>query len=333
MKISVIIPVYNAAAFVEKAVESALQFEEVKEILLIEDASPDNALDICKELERKHKRVKLFQHPDKKNHGAGASRNLGIKNASCPYIAFLDADDFYLPNRFDEDKRVFAEHPGADGVYNAIGFYYYSNEGKHRFKNYGYPDLFSLSGKVCPEGLPYVLLGFHKVKGDFSIIALTVKKSLLIKCGLFNEKLRLHQDTDLTIKLSILGKLFPGEIEEPVAMYGVHENNLITANENVFQSRALFYSELKKWGKDNNIVEGLFKIMDAHYLLNKIKGSSWISALGYFIKGVLKNKTLLLHKKFFNSAVNRVSGQGFLGATVLRIKEKIQISVFEVPLS
>ena len=67
MKISVITPVYNAENFIVQAVESALQFEEVWEIILVEDQSPDNALEVCRNLAEKHDRVKLIQHPDKKN--------------------------------------------------------------------------------------------------------------------------------------------------------------------------------------------------------------------------------------------------------------------------
>jgi glycosyltransferase involved in cell wall biosynthesis len=70
MNISVIIPVYNASEFLEKAVDSALQFEEVKEIVLVEDKSTDNSLEICQKLVLKDSRIKLYQHPDKGNHGA-----------------------------------------------------------------------------------------------------------------------------------------------------------------------------------------------------------------------------------------------------------------------
>ncbi|WP_283250741.1 glycosyltransferase family 2 protein [Chryseobacterium capnotolerans] len=66
MRISVVIPVYNAEKFVSQAVDSVLQFDEVHEIILVEDESPDNALQICQQLAEKHERVKLYQHPDKK---------------------------------------------------------------------------------------------------------------------------------------------------------------------------------------------------------------------------------------------------------------------------
>ena len=78
LNISVIMPVYNAASFLRKAVESAVELNGVKEIILIEDGSTDHSLEICMELSSLFDKVKLFQHPDKGNHGAGASRNLGL---------------------------------------------------------------------------------------------------------------------------------------------------------------------------------------------------------------------------------------------------------------
>lgn len=89
MRISVVIPVYNAEKYVLQAVESALQFDEVYEVILVEDQSPDNALKVCEELVQRHSRVKLYQHPDKKNHGAGPSRNLGIEKSTGDFLAFF----------------------------------------------------------------------------------------------------------------------------------------------------------------------------------------------------------------------------------------------------
>ena len=83
-EVSVIIPVYNAEKFVRNAVLSALACEEVAEIVLVEDQSPDNAFEVCKSLEKEFDQVKLIQHSDQGNHGAGASRNLGIRNACRP---------------------------------------------------------------------------------------------------------------------------------------------------------------------------------------------------------------------------------------------------------
>ena len=63
MEVSVIIPVYNAAPFVEKAVRSALMQEEVKEVLVIDDGSTDGSWEIVQRLTNEERRVRLFQHP------------------------------------------------------------------------------------------------------------------------------------------------------------------------------------------------------------------------------------------------------------------------------
>src|SRR6476661_1937714 len=100
MKISVVIPVYNVENYLQRAVTSVFEQPEVIELLLVEDGSSDNSIGLCRDLAEKDKRIIVLQHRDGKNRGVAASRNLGIRNASCPFVAFLDADDYYLPNRF-----------------------------------------------------------------------------------------------------------------------------------------------------------------------------------------------------------------------------------------
>ena len=126
MNISVIIPVYNAEKYIEKAIESCVQFPEVKEIVVVDDGYKDKAKEVVRGLMEKYPVIKLYEHPNNENRGAGPSRNLGIEKATQEFIAFLDADDFFLPNRFTKDKEVLAENPDADGCYNAIGCYFYS---------------------------------------------------------------------------------------------------------------------------------------------------------------------------------------------------------------
>src|SRR5690606_18557017 len=106
-QVSVIIPVYNAVNFIEKAVESVIHQHGVGEVLLIDDACPDGALVLCKELENKYEQVKLFQHPNAENRGAGASRNLGIQIVRFDYFVFLDAVDYYLPDGFKITEQLF----------------------------------------------------------------------------------------------------------------------------------------------------------------------------------------------------------------------------------
>ena len=267
--ISVIIPVYNAEEYVTSAVNSSLQFSEVKEILLIEDGAPDNSLEICKELELRYARVKLLQHPDRGNHGAGASRNLGLANASCPYIAFLDADDFYLPNRFQVDKKVFAENPAADGVYNALGIHYYSKHAESIYKNISGKELTTVTEYIDSITLFESFIGLGPLYGHFSLDGLTIKKEILEKMDIwFNPTLRLHQDTEFRIRLAYSARLFPGEIKVPTVKRGVHsENRIINIqfdNKQKYTHQKKLWDSLYDWAKTEKIpaqyIKQIFKL-------------------------------------------------------------------------
>ena len=65
--LSVVIPVWNAGPFIEKSLKSALQFDEVSEVVFVEDASTDNSLEVLYDIEKRYPQVRLFRHPDKKN--------------------------------------------------------------------------------------------------------------------------------------------------------------------------------------------------------------------------------------------------------------------------
>ena len=253
MKISVIIPVYNAEKYVSQAVESALQFDEVFEVILVEDKSPDNALEVCENLAERYSLVKLFQHSDFGNHGAGASRNLGMEKATGDFIAFLDADDYFLPNRFDAEKELF-ENPEVDGVYGAIGVHYYSEKAKEQYFPIFGNRLTTIYKKQSPENVFRGLLGMKGSFGLFSIDGLTLRKSAL---DTINPKmkthLKLHQDTEFLFRVSYYLKLHSGILNEAVANRGVHENNRITAVDsgkvNPATTRVLLWKEINNWAE------------------------------------------------------------------------------------
>ena len=259
MKISVIIPVYNAAAFLRKAVESALKHTAVEEVLLIEDASPDHSLEICKELVSENKKVKLFQHHDLGNHGAGASRNLGLEKASHEFIAFLDADDYYLPNRFEAENE-FLQNKNIEGVFGAIGTEFLSEKGKLEFeKKFRINQLTTVNHHSEGKEVFYGLLGLDKSFGSFfHLNGLTVRRECIRNNSLrFNENLRVHQDTDFIIKLAYHCNLKSGNITEAVAMRGVHDDNRITKippySEIYNQRQSLLWNSLDKWAHDRDI--------------------------------------------------------------------------------
>ena len=259
MKISVITPVYNAEKYIAQAVESALQFDEVYEVILVEDQSPDNALEVCKNLAEKYDRVQLFQHPDKGNHGAGSSRNLGLEKATGDFIAFLDADDYYLPNRFDAEKDLF-KNPEVEAVYGAIGVHYYSEKAKEQFYSLFGDRLTTVYKKHLPEDVFRGQLGMLGSFGLFSIDALTIRKSALDKklSPMMKTHLRLHQDTEFLFRLSYYLNLHPGILDKAVANRGVHESNRITQVDSgkvkPAISKVVLWAEVEEWAENEGSV-------------------------------------------------------------------------------
>lgn len=112
--ISIVVPVYNVEKFLPKCLDSLIvQDECVKEIILINDGSTDNSLQICQDYALKDKRIKIIIQ---ENKGLSATVRVGVKAATCDYIGFVDSDDFVEPDMFKlmADKM---EQSGADVVF------------------------------------------------------------------------------------------------------------------------------------------------------------------------------------------------------------------------
>jgi len=243
VRISVVIPVFNAANFLSEAVESVLQQPEVTEVILVEDGSTDASLSICSALAQQNSCVRLLQHPDGKSLGAGASRNRGIIGSREDYVAFLDADDFMLEKRFAKTREVFDTHPDADGVYEAVGTYFQTEIVKGQWLERGSPLVTTMRGGIRPDRFFYEQGPIGK-SGCIHTNGWTVKRQVFKHSGLFNESLPLHQDTDLFIRFAIAGNMYPGEIVAPVAMRRVHEHNRITQKRTPDE---VFYHRIRMW--------------------------------------------------------------------------------------
>ncbi|MPT47847.1 MAG: glycosyltransferase family 2 protein [Sphingobium sp.] len=99
--IAVIIPLYNKGPHIEDTLTSVfMQSYPPKEIIVVDDASSDNGPEIVKSMAAKDDRIK-FLHRTQPGPGGYAARNFGIENASCEWIAFLDADDIWHPDHLD----------------------------------------------------------------------------------------------------------------------------------------------------------------------------------------------------------------------------------------
>lgn len=259
MNISVIIPVYNAEAFLVKAVNSALQFQEVKEIILVEDCSTDDSLSICKKLSSENARVKLLQHPDRGNHGAAAARNLGLDEVNQEFTAFLDADDYYLPNRFDAEKELFANEK-IEGIFGAIGVAFLSEAGQKEYGEKFNNATLTTVKKACEGSEVFrALIGLDSGIGTFfHLNALTIRTQSIIKNNLrFADQLRVHQDSDFIIKLAHCSYLKSGEITSSIAIRGIHDDNRITKikiySQQYVERQYLLWKSIYDWSKKNHL--------------------------------------------------------------------------------
>lgn len=256
--VSVIIPFYNVEKYIERSIDSVLIQPEVTELILVNDGSTDNSLSICSEKEKTDKRIKIVTHPNNKNLGVSKSRNLGILVAKNEYIAFLDSDDYFLPNRFLNAKRLFATNIDIDGVYEMIGLVSKNKELKK----------YSKIVQIKPENL-FENLQPISTSVWFHCNGFTVKKSAFLKSGLFDESLQTSEDTFQWFKMAATCKLIPGIIDDYVAFSEERSDSLSSNSISVNSDFILMILKLFKYCKEQN-------------LSNKRKGIV-LSCLCYFI--------------------------------------------------
>ena len=159
--ISVVMPVYNAAAFLAESMESVLgqSFRDL-ELIVVDDCSSDESCEICKEYVEQDERVRLIRL--KENAGAGMARNRGIQAASGKYLAFMDADDTIESDLYK--KAVEASQNGEmDMVVWGDTERFYNSDGDVVSEN-----------PILPEK------GIWKEKREIASEALTLEKNTLL---------------------------------------------------------------------------------------------------------------------------------------------------------
>lgn len=140
MKFSVIIPLYNKAPYVRKAVESVIkQTFGNWELIVVDDGSTDGGGDVVRSFS--DNRIRFVKQ---ENAGVSVARNRGVAKSTAPYICFLDADDWWEPTFLEEMAKLIAEYPDA-GIYGTN--YYIVKNGKRRLAPIGVEEGF-VEGEV-----------------------------------------------------------------------------------------------------------------------------------------------------------------------------------------
>jgi len=184
--VSVVIATYNYASFLPTALESVLRqtFSEY-EIIVVNDGSTDNTEEVIKPY-LKHPKVRYYA---KANGGQATAKNFGIRKSKGQYIAFLDADDLWAPEKLTKQVALFQTNPAIGVVYSSIG-------------------VVGPGGEEIPFEMPTCFRGrvlTHLYGGSFvSFSSTMVARELFEKQGVFDETLGMAIDYDLWLRLSLV---------------------------------------------------------------------------------------------------------------------------------
>ncbi len=205
-KVSVIIPAYNKAELTVKAVISVLrQTYDNIEIIVVDDGSIDNTRAKLRVYDYFYKINYMYQE----NKGACNARNLGIRLASGDYIALLDCDDIYYPEKIAKSVKYLEENPDCGFVYTNAYLIDANDEWVSNYSDLGQKQ----NDEIVSE------LFFNNVICNSTSV---VRKECFEKVGLFDEKIFIPADWDMSLRLSEKYRI--GYIAERLTGYRISEN-------------------------------------------------------------------------------------------------------------
>ncbi|AOC95311.1 glycosyltransferase family 2 protein [Flavobacterium sp. SH_e] len=267
--ISVIMPAYNAESYIADAINSVIhQTYNNWELIIINDGSNDKTEEIVKEASLKDKRIIYIYQ---KNGRQGKARNLGISKSKGIYLAFLDADDIWLPEKLDV-QILEIQKRNADLVF-ADSYFFNDNE------------VSDISKKMnIPTSVFYdkTSLKLFLKENRIPILTVLVKKEKVINVGGFSEILDIQnvEDYHLWLKLLMSNCVFYSS-DHILAKYRVHESSATSADKlalnkipNAFFDLLQLFPNYKK-----DIEEELklrFKLIYKRNLFTKSEMAIWI---------------------------------------------------------
>ncbi|MDE5599042.1 MAG: glycosyltransferase family 2 protein [Lachnospiraceae bacterium] len=188
--VSIIVPTYNREKEIGRAIHSILQQTyEQYEIIVVDDGSTDNTREVVEKIE--DKRIRYIQL--EQNQGAGHARNVGVQAARYDYIAFLDSDDEWFPNKLELQMRKMLSSP------DEVKLVYCRMGGCKRYSTERY--IFPPEGvrKEILEGDIFEQLLFHNVIGTPTLLC---HRECLERTGGFNEALLCLEDWELVLRMA-----------------------------------------------------------------------------------------------------------------------------------
>lgn len=235
MEVSVIIPVFNEELYLDRCIHSVLDQPEVSEIILVDDHSTDKSMEICRKWERENDKIRVFTNAGIK--GAGGAINSGLYQATNDYLAILGADDYFLADRFKGEEALFKANQEVDAIAHSIKIVT-SDQTEYTELQAHFQDEQIIGWQPSFEKIDIFQTG--NLKKHFSIIGMTIKRSVFDTIGYFDESLKQAQDSDLILRMLISCKVMTGDYNKPVAVYYRHAHNT-TRN----LTEAVYYRRMK----------------------------------------------------------------------------------------
>ena len=248
MRVSVVIPAYNAARFLPETVESVRQqTTPVHEIIVVDDGSTDETAQVVQSLGGNIVYIRQA------NAGVSAARNRGIGESTEEIIAFLDADDVWLPQKVENQVQVFLSHPevalvAADRMeIDAQGGLLLDS----LFKKQGLHELFAeLGGGPIPQVLSrLVQVNFIPTSSAM------VRKSALGQVGVFDTAIRYGEDLELWARIAAQYGI--ACLPQVLIRYRQHGNNATQATEKLLLDMVRVMQRIRSWGGASLRKEGL----------------------------------------------------------------------------
>lgn len=212
-KVSVIIPTYNRANLLPRAIKSVLnQTYKDFELIIVDDGSTDNTKKVVEEFQKKDPRIKYIWQ--KNSGGEARPRNMGIRHSKGEYIAFLDSDDEWLPEKLEKQVKLLNGDKKTGLVY--------TNAKILRNSKYSEKTIFEL---INPKrGIIYKDLFLNRDRHFIPTLTVIVRKNIFEKVGYFDEKLKFAPDYDLWLRIA--KHTYVDYIDEVLAIYYIHDSNI-----------------------------------------------------------------------------------------------------------
>ncbi|HUB87670.1 MAG TPA: glycosyltransferase family A protein, partial [Verrucomicrobiae bacterium] len=212
--VSVVMPAFNAAGVVGEALES-IQRQTFRnfEAIIVDDGSTDSTTEVVRRFCETDSRFTLVARP---HSGISSSRNHGISNARGEWIAFLDADDLWFPQKLERQMALSREDPRANFLFTNFFLW----DGQHDLRLW-YPD-----GRPLPEGDTVRQLIF-----DFTYLPSTalVRLRTLLGAGRFDLEMRMAEDWDMWLRIAERG-IWARGVREPLVRYRRWPGSATVAN-------------------------------------------------------------------------------------------------------